>query len=118
MGYVDGGGLTARERAELDRRAAAAKLDKGMARVQVYADDLGGDVAFVGKELAYADSRGSRLTVYLTAKHRIALYDHDVQRLIQYDTYEDFAEDMVGRPEVTMLVAQQLGVKHVVELDI
>jgi post-segregation antitoxin (ccd killing protein) len=107
-------------RQELAHREELAKLDKDMERVVVYVDDLGSEVAFVGKELYHSD-RSPEETVYLTRRHRLAVYNADAQALYQFDSFDDLANDSVWReanPELVAAVAAALGEKYVVELDI
>ena len=109
---------------EVDRREAAAKLRDGMKRVEVYVDEhegreINGDLAFVGREIAN-DRRN--ITAYLTDGNRIAVYDHDPMRLYVYETFSDFAADdgvgMSNHPDLVADVAQELGEKRIIELDI
>ena len=104
-------------RRELTRREELAKLDKGMQRVVVFDDEMGADVAFTGKQLHH--SYRPEETVYLTQRHRLAVYSHEAQALHQYDSFEDLAEMYRdGQPEFLAAVAAALGEDHVVELDI
>lgn len=112
-------------RDELTRREELAKLDKGMKRVEVYIDARGADVAFVGKELHYDRLNTGRgvhdMTAYLTRRHRIAIYDNDAQALYQFDSFDELASDPVwrdGSPDFVSALAESLGEKHVIELDI
>jgi post-segregation antitoxin (ccd killing protein) len=107
-------------RRELTRRAELGKLDEGMQRVQVFDDQIGSDVAFVGKELYYRD-HPSELTVYLTRRHRIAIYNYEQQALYQFDSFDELAADpgwRDGDPVLLTAVAAALGEEHVIELDI
>lgn len=106
-------------RRELTRREELAKLDKGMERIEVYDGQFDAVVAFTGTEL-YSGDRPEE-TVYLTKRHRIAVYSHEAQALYQYDSFDDLAQLEVyrdGRPEVLAAVAAALGEEHVIELDI
>lgn len=107
-------------RRELVHREKLADLDEGMERVQLWIEGMESDVAFVGKELYYRD-RPSELTVYLTRRHRIAIYHHEPGALYQFDSFADLAADPEwrdGAPELVGAVAAALGEKHVIELDI
>lgn len=107
-------------RGELARREEMAKLDKGMERQVVYLDRLGGEVAFTGKELYYS-GRAPEQWVYLTRRHRIAIYNGDAQALYEFDSFDDLASEpgwRDGEPELMVAVADALGEKHLVELDI
>lgn len=104
-------------RHELARRDQLAKLDRGMERVVTYVEKpYGGDVAFIGKMLHYQDR--PETAVYLTQKHRIAVEDIERQELHQYNSFDDFADECAGSPELVSAVAAALGEKHVTELDI
>lgn len=112
-------------RAELTRRQAQSELGDGMKRHEVYIErrggvdlDEGAEVAFVGREL-YFDGRD--LTAYLTKRGRIAIHHDDEQSLYEFDSFADLVSDDVwelSHPALVSAVAQQLGEKHVIELDI
>jgi len=107
-------------RRELTRREELAKLDQGMERIVVFDDQLGSDVAFVGKELYYG-ARQMEVSAYLTRRHRIAIYNHTAHALYQFDSFDDLAADpgwRDGDPALVAAVAAELGEEHVIELDI
>jgi post-segregation antitoxin (ccd killing protein) len=107
-------------RRELTRRKELAKLDEGMERVVVFDDQLGSEVAFVGRELYY-NNRPYEVTAYLTRRHRIAIHNHTQQALNQFDSFDDLAADpgwRDGDPMLVAAVAAALGEEHVIELDI
>jgi hypothetical protein len=117
-------------RRELTQREELAKLDKGMKRVVVYLETLDGhecgrDVAFTGKELYYNNGRAPELTAYLTKGHRIAIHDNNAQDLCYFESFDDLASTEANEVwqfgEGALLVAgvaEALGEKHVIELDI
>lgn len=108
-------------RAELDQRKAAAELGEKVERVEVFVDrspDFQGDVAFTGKEIYYD---GRHTTAYLTKRGRIAVHNSDEQSLYDFDSFLDFTADDVWElqyPAMVSAVAEALGLKHVIELDI
>lgn len=105
-------------RSELGHRSELAKLDVNMERVEHYIGETGLTVAFYGVLLA-ADQY---LTVYLTKRHRIAVYDESDHTLVDFDTFDDFDIEMYHRdPQLQMFIAevgQALGHDSVVELDL
>jgi post-segregation antitoxin (ccd killing protein) len=102
-------------RRELVRRDELAKLDKGMERQVMYAEDRG-RVAFLGKQVFYNDRY--KISAYITRRHRIAISVRD--ELFQFDSFDDFINDpnWQGTDELTAALAQALGEEHVIELDI
>jgi post-segregation antitoxin (ccd killing protein) len=112
-------------RVELSRREASAKLGEGMKRHVVYIErrgsvDLDGgiEVGFVGKEV---DDDGRNRTAYITRRGRIAIYNHDEQSLYEFDSFADLVRDEVWElsyPVMVSSIAEALGEKHVIELDI
>lgn len=106
-------------RSALDNRAALAKLVEGMGRVTLYIEDRG-ESAFVGK-LVHSDDRGN-VSIYITKKHRIAIYDESKQRLYEYDGFAEMEEEWSRAIDVDhaalSAVAEALGEKYVTELDI
>ena len=108
-------------REELQQREAAAKLRAGMERIKVRAlETHEGDVAFVGRELAYREQRPES-TAYLTKGGKIAVYDNDYQGLFVYDSFAELAGHPGWAHDSSGFVArigEALGEEYVVELDI
>lgn len=92
-----------------------------MERVEVETDDRG-TVAFRGRSIAGAAAEGGDVEVFETAQHRIAAYASGGpggMRLVDYDTFDDFAEEWTKwQPRMVAVVAETLGERHVTELDI
>jgi post-segregation antitoxin (ccd killing protein) len=98
--------------AELGRRARLTQLDEGMNRVTALKDGV--TVSFAGRRLA-SDDRGR--TVYLTARHRIAIVDNEGDGVWDYDNLDDAEAEDVD-PVLLAQAAYSLGEERVVELDI
>jgi hypothetical protein len=105
-------------RHELARREALAKLGEGMERHEFTIERRNGkvfdamlDVAFVGKQV-YADGE---VFAYVTKRGRIAIYDDRTQAL---DDYDEFAVMGPRNHQVLAAVADALGEKYTLELDI
>ena len=106
-------------RSELGWRRAVTSTDD-MERQTVYTEAMG-DLAFIGRLLTTIDPPGDGpVAVYLTKRHRIAVYNDSHQTLDDYDTFADLANAPFGAFGPLMLsdVASALGVEHVTELDI
>lgn len=102
--------------AEVHRRKTLAELTAGMERVELFLDDRG-DVAFYGREL-YFD--GHETWVYLTRRGRLAIFYSG--HLLEFDSFDELRDsEPTATPEFERLlsvVADELGGKHVMELDI
>jgi hypothetical protein len=103
--------------AELRRRDLLGQLDDDMKRIVVDDDVRGAKVAFTGRLLAEDDKTGD--AAYLTAQHRIALYDESAQTLGIFDNFDVLANRYgSGDSPLVAAVAHELGEDYVIELDI
>jgi post-segregation antitoxin (ccd killing protein) len=115
---------------ELSRRkAVAGGMERHVFRVNGYASVIPGldlpkessrEVAFTAKEIA-RDTRatGQPWTAYLTEGGKIALWD-DNGGLIVFPTLDDLRASgwSDSRPDVVAEIAEALGPRHVIKLDI
>ena len=109
-------------RDHVERLQRLAELGEGMQRVEVYLERLNSDAAFTGRLLAMTDGRRN-ITVwaYLTSRNRIVIYNDDTQDLDEFDTFDELASDRAwrdGSPEFIAAIAEALGEKYIIELDI
>lgn len=98
--------------------AQLQELDPDMQRLTFTIDADGAmiDVAFSGRMIA--ESADALTTIYLTSKHRFAVWDERTASLNDFDTIEDL-EDAGVKPAVLAQVAQSVGApRPVLELDI
>lgn len=105
-------------REELAMTAQLQELDPGMERIELTADADGAfiDVAFSGRMIAESDD--ALQTIYLTSKHRFAVWDERSAHLSDYDTLEDLEDAGVSVPMLAK-VAREVGApRPVLELDI
>lgn len=110
-------------REELSWREAAAKFGEGMKRHTLFDEARERDVSFIGKRIYTHDTHPFRDDeVYLTAKHALAVYQDHEQRLHVYDDFDALKREFAGSSEEAEFflagVAQELGEKYVVFLDI
>lgn len=108
--------------AELDFLNKLDKADEGMERIELHDESRDGlTVSFIGRELVSSGQLagyGNDFTVYLTSRHRIAIYDEKRQVLHDYDNLDE-AEYGGQPPDLLAAAAQELGdFSRVVELDI
>lgn len=114
--------LQAALREEIARRRRQAASESGaeseMERHVVRASKShGADVAFVGRLLDIVDYQ---VSIYRTSGQRIAIHDDEGQHLYVFDSFSDLVESGVAdtNPQLLAEIAEKLGAKHVIELDI
>ena len=110
-------------RDHVERLQRLAELGEGMERVEVYLERLNSNAAFTGRLLAMTDGRRINATAfaYLTSRNRIVIYNDDTQDLDEFDTFDELASDPAwrdGSPEFIAAIAEALGEKYIIELDI
>ena len=104
-------------RDELNRVQARAEITaEGFERVELYEGLYYRHVAFQGRRLArsYIEEQEA----YLTAKGKIAVYDNTESSLTVFDDWAALAAARWPAEDLMVQVAQELGERYVVELDI
>ena len=102
--------------AALEREIVMITMANDADAVQ-YTDEDGVTHEFYGTKIAWEEDNHGAVDVYITKRERIAVVA-DGETLSVFDTFEEFAEAVSGRPFVVSSVADHLKVAWVDVLDI